>query len=93
MLVGACVLVVALFLASTFVRRRLIARGKPLTLCAMRDARPQRPGGYGLSRYGSSRVEWFPLGGLRCVPPPVGAHPARASARRTGSTRARSRPR
>lgn len=67
LLIGACVLTVALFLAWTFARRRIIARGKPLTLCAMRND-AQSSWRYGLSRYGSSQVEWFPLGGLRVRP-------------------------
>jgi hypothetical protein len=67
LLIGACVLTVVLFLAWTFLRRRIIARGMALTLCAMRDV-GQSSCRFGLSSYGSRQVEWFPLGGLRVRP-------------------------
>jgi Protein of unknown function (DUF2550) len=67
LLVGVCVLAVVLYLAWTFARRRLIAHGEPLTLCAIRD-NGQGPWRFGLARYASGRVEWFPLGGVRVRP-------------------------
>jgi Protein of unknown function (DUF2550) len=67
LLVGACVLVVVVYLAWTFARRRIIAHGEPLTLCAIRDD-AHSSWRFGLARYGSSRFEWFPLGGLRIRP-------------------------
>ena len=68
LLVGVCVLAVVLYLGWTFARRRLIAHGEPLTLCAIRDTAPQASWRFGLARYASGRFEWFPLGGLRVRP-------------------------
>jgi len=60
-------LVLAVALASVFLRRRLIARGKPLTVCALRESGDRR-WRFGLARYGSTGVEWYPLEGLSVRP-------------------------
>jgi len=65
--VGVLVGVVCVALAGVFIRRRVIAGGKLLTLCGFR-----RPGGgrwrLGLARFGSTRLEWFALVGLTLRP-------------------------
>lgn len=66
-LVGGCLLIVIFVLGSVFIRRRLIARGKPLTVCALRE-----PGDakwrFGLVRYGATGLEWFKLAGISLRP-------------------------
>jgi hypothetical protein len=62
-LVGGCLLIVAFVLSSIFIRRRLIARGKPLTVCALRDPGETR-WRYGLVRYRATGLEWFTLTGI-----------------------------
>lgn len=62
-LVGAVVLLLILFLAGTFLRRRAIGRGKPLVLCAVRLPGESR-WRVGMARYGSARLDWFRLGGV-----------------------------
>lgn len=62
-LVGGCLLIVAFVLSSIFIRRRLIARGKPLTVCALRDPGETR-WRFGLVRYRSTGLEWFTLTGI-----------------------------
>lgn len=66
-LVGGALLVVLVVLAATFIRRRLIARGKPLTVCALREPTDRR-WRFGLARYGTTGLEWFTLGGLSLRP-------------------------
>lgn len=66
-LVGGCLLVVVLVLSTVFIRRRLIARGKPLTVCALRESGDD-PWRLGLVRYGASGLEWFKLAGISLRP-------------------------
>lgn len=67
LLVGGCLFIVIVVLGAVFIRRRLIARGKPLTVCALRE-----PGDdkwrFGLVRYGTTGLEWFKLAGLGLRP-------------------------
>ena len=67
LLVGGCLLIGIIVLGSVFIRRRLIARGKPLTVCALRE-----PGDdkwrFGLVRYGTTGLEWFTLAGVSLRP-------------------------
>ncbi len=66
-LVGGCLLIVVLVLILVFARRRLIARGKPLTVCALRESGDSR-WRFGLARYGTTAVEWYPLDGFSVRP-------------------------
>jgi hypothetical protein len=66
-LVGGALLIVAVVMGAIFIRRRLIARGKPLTVCALREPGDRR-WRFGLARYGTSALEWFTLGGLSLRP-------------------------
>jgi len=66
-LVGGALLIVLVVLATTFIRRRLIARGKPLTVCALREPGDKR-WRFGLARYGTTGLEWFTLSGLSLRP-------------------------
>ena len=54
-------------LAATYLRRRYIAGGLPLTLCAMRPAGTDR-WRLGLIRFGDNALEWFTLGGVSLRP-------------------------
>lgn len=66
-LVGGALFIVLAVLGATFIRRRLIARGKPLTVCALRE--PADPHWrFGFARYGTTGLEWFTLGGLSLRP-------------------------
>jgi len=67
LLAGGCLLVGLFLLASVFLRRRLIARGKPLTVCALREPGDRR-WRFGLARYGATGVEWYPLDGFSVRP-------------------------
>lgn len=66
-LVVGCLFIVIVVLGPVFARRRLIARGKPLTVCALRE-----PGDdkwrFGLVRYGATGLEWFKLAGISLRP-------------------------
>lgn len=66
-LVGGALCTVLAVLGSTFTRRRLIARGKPLTICALREPADNR-WRFGFARYGATGLEWFTLGGLSLRP-------------------------
>ena len=66
-LVGGTLLIVVLTLGTVFIRRRLIARGNPLTVCALREPGDRR-WRFGLARYGPTRLEWFTLLGLSLRP-------------------------
>ena len=66
-LVGSALFIVLTILGTTFARRRLIARGKPLTLCALREPADPR-WRFGFARYGTTGVEWFTLWGLSLRP-------------------------
>ena len=67
LLVGGCLFTVAFVLGTIFVRRRLIARGKPLTVCALRES-GDGPWRFGLARYGATGLEWFTLAGISLRP-------------------------
>ena len=67
LLVAGCLLMVVLVLGAIFVRRRLIARGKPLTVCALREPGDGR-WRFGLVRYGATGLEWFTLTGISLRP-------------------------
>ena len=66
-LVGGLLFTGLAFLGSIFIRRRLIARGKSLTVCALREPGDGR-WRFGLARFGSTRLEWFTLWGLSLRP-------------------------
>jgi hypothetical protein len=66
-LVGGCLFLVVAVLGAVFLRRRLIARGKPLTVCALRELGDRR-WRFGLLRYGTTGLEWFKLAGLSVRP-------------------------
>jgi hypothetical protein len=66
-LVGGCLFVLVAVLGTVFARRRLIARGKPLTVCALRESADRR-WRFGLLRYGTTGLEWFKLAGLSLRP-------------------------
>jgi len=57
LLMGSVVLVLLTIVGVVFARRRLIAHGKPLTVCALREP-ADRQWQVGLARYGSSELEW-----------------------------------
>lgn len=65
--VGVLVAVAVLLLAGVFVRRRVLARGRLLTLCGLRPLGGDR-WRLGLARLGSSQLEWFPLVGVSFRP-------------------------
>ncbi len=65
--VGVLVGVVCVALAGVFIRRRIIAGGKLLTLCGLRRAEGGR-WRLGLARFGSTQLEWFTLMGLTLRP-------------------------
>ena len=67
LLVGGCLLLAVLVLSAVFVRRRLIARGEPLTVCALREPGDRR-WRFGLARYGTTGLEWFTLAGFSLRP-------------------------
>jgi hypothetical protein len=67
LLVGGCLVTGVLVLSAVFVRRRLIARGKPLTVCALRESDDGR-WRFGLVRYGTTGLEWFTLAGISLRP-------------------------
>lgn len=66
-LVGGALFITVLVLGAVFARRRLIARGKPLTVCALREQGQDR-WRFGLVRYGASGLEWFTLTGISLRP-------------------------
>jgi len=67
LLVGGCLFTIAFVLGAIFVRRRVIARGKPLTVCALRESSDGR-WRFGLVRYGATGLEWFTLLGASLRP-------------------------
>jgi Protein of unknown function (DUF2550) len=67
LLVGGALFFVAATLGAIFTRRRLIARGEPLTVCALREPGDRR-WRFGLARYGTTGLEWFTLLGLSLRP-------------------------
>lgn len=67
LLVGGCLFIVVFVLGAIFIRRRVIARGKPLTVCALRES-GDGPWRLGLVRYGTTGLEWFTLTGISLRP-------------------------
>jgi hypothetical protein len=67
LLVGGCLFVVVVVLGSVFIRRRVIGRGKILTVCALREPNDGR-WRFGLVRYGTTGLEWFRLTGISLRP-------------------------
>jgi hypothetical protein len=67
LLVGSALFIVLIVLGTIFARRRLIARGKPLTVCALREPADPR-WRFGFARYGTTGLEWFTLSGLSLRP-------------------------
>ncbi len=65
--VGVLLGVLAVGFAGVFLRRRSIARGKLLTLCGVRHPHDDR-WRVGLARFGTNRLEWFPLVGVTLRP-------------------------
>jgi len=65
--VGTLLVAAVVVLATTYLRRRYIAKGLPLTLCGLR-----RPGTdrwrLGLIRFGDNALEWYTLGGVSLRP-------------------------
>lgn len=57
---GTLVLLAVMGLAFIFVRRRLLAAGSPLMLCALRE-RGSTGFRLGLARFAGQRLEWFTL--------------------------------
>jgi len=66
-LVGGALFLIGAVLGAVFTRRRLIARGNPLTVCALREPGDRR-WRFGLARYGPTGLEWFTLAGLSLRP-------------------------
>lgn len=66
-LLGGCLLIGLVVLAAVFIRRRLIARGMPLTVCALREPGDRR-WRFGLARYGPTGFEWYKLDGISVRP-------------------------
>jgi hypothetical protein len=65
--VGTLLVVAVLVLATTYLRRRYIAKGLPLTLCGLRL--PSAPRWrLGLIRFGDNALEWYALGGVSLRP-------------------------
>jgi len=67
LLVGGALFVIGAVLGAVFTRRRLIARGHPLTVCALREPGDRR-WRFGLARYGPTGLEWFTLARLSLRP-------------------------
>ncbi|HEX2704911.1 MAG TPA: DUF2550 family protein [Candidatus Lustribacter sp.] len=65
--IGCAVVLVALFLAWTFVRRSVICRGRTVLVCGWRgaDVSVWQAGLLGLE---GEQLEWFPLSGVRIRP-------------------------
>lgn len=65
--VGACAALALALLVVLFVRRRVLARGGDLIMCALRRSERARwkPG---LLRFDDSSLAWFPLFGVRLRP-------------------------
>jgi hypothetical protein len=66
-IVGGCLFIAVIVLGAIFIRRRLIARGKPLIVCAVRETGADR-WRLGLVRYGPTGLEWFKLAGISLRP-------------------------
>src|SRR5665647_2148850 len=72
LLVGGCLFIVIFLLGVVFIRRRLIARGKPLTVCALRES-GDGPWRLGLVRYGATGLEGSRSPGSPCGRPGGGS--------------------
>ncbi|GAA5027817.1 DUF2550 domain-containing protein [Terrabacter aeriphilus] len=65
--IGTLIVVAVVVLATTYLRRRYIAKGLPLTLCGLRAAGTDR-WRLGLIRFGDNALEWYTLGGVSVRP-------------------------
>lgn len=65
--IGMLLVVAVVVLATTYLRRRYIAKGLPLTLCGMRRTESDR-WRLGLIRFGDNALEWYALGGVSLRP-------------------------
>ncbi|WP_256792614.1 DUF2550 domain-containing protein [Terrabacter sp. Ter38] len=65
--IGMLLVVAVVVLATTYLRRRYIAKGLPLTLCGMRRTESDR-WRLGLIRFGDNALEWYALGGVSVRP-------------------------
>lgn len=65
--IGTLLVVALLVLATTYFRRRYIAKGLPLTLCGLRQSGADR-WRLGLIRFGDNALEWYTLGGVSVRP-------------------------
>ena len=65
--IGTLLVVAVVVLATTYLRRRYIAKGLPLTLCGLRCTQTDR-WRLGLIRFGDNALEWHTLGGVSVRP-------------------------
>ncbi|MDN5797975.1 MAG: DUF2550 domain-containing protein [Intrasporangium sp.] len=65
--IGILLVAVALVLVVTYARRRYIAHGQPLTVCAVRPESVKR-WRLGLIKFGDNALEWYALGGVSVRP-------------------------
>ena len=65
--IGTLLVVAVVVLATTYLRRRYIAKGLPLTLCGLRPSGSDR-WRLGLIRFGDNALEWYTLGGVSVRP-------------------------
>ena len=65
--IGTLLVVAVVVLATTYLRRRYIAKGLPLTLCGLRSTQTDR-WRLGLIRFGDNALEWHTLGGVSVRP-------------------------
>ena len=65
--IGTLLVIAVVVLATTYLRRRYIAKGLPLTLCGFRRRRGAR-WRLGLIRFGDNALEWYTLGGVSLRP-------------------------
>jgi len=65
--IGTLLVVAIVVLATTYLRRRYISKGLPLTLCGLRQPGTSR-WRLGLIRFGDNALEWYTLGGVSLRP-------------------------
>ena len=65
--IGTLLVIAVVVLATTYLRRRYIAKGLPLTLCGLRRSDGDR-WRLGLIRFGDNALEWYSLGGVSVRP-------------------------
>ena len=65
--IGTLLVVAVVVLATTYLRRRFISKGQPLTLCGLR-LRGSHRWRLGLIRLGDNALEWYTLGGVSLRP-------------------------